>query len=169
MPNVIIETSRGFAATDAVGVTVNNTTVETTLFSQVIRGKAFGTVKRMEFRLVCTITTLLTAPTLTLKVKYGNSSFTLVTTAGLSLSMTGRPFIIDGEIVAKNSANAQSVNIIITQDSLGVITGLTGANAASTDWTEDSTVDATFSVTAQFGTLSAGTTLVCKNGMVEMS
>ena len=169
------ETNRGFSLSDTTGSTLVSsltTNPETDIFSQLIEGGKFGTNKELNFRLLCNLTTGgVSLPTLTFKLKLGSSSLTLLSATALALSQTNKPFIIEGCIAAKDGQSAQRVWGQITQDGNNAPMVLNGGaiTLASAAWTEDTSVDKTMSVSAQFAGLSSGATLQLLQGSFDMS
>ena len=170
MAKIPQETGRGFTVTDSAAIAVNNVTTETSLFNQTISASKMGSSKTLTFSAFCMLTTpALSLPALTVRLKFGSS--TLLITSGLSLaaSMVNEPFMIRGQIINKSSSS-QIVWARIEQgaNSIPLLLGISSAFKGA-KWTEDTTVDKTFSLTAQFSLLSSGTTLSAEHVLVELS
>jgi len=169
MANLIRETGRGFASSLTANSSLSNSTVETTLFSQTISGGKMGTSKALKFTLYCSLTTpALAVPTLTVKVKLGSTSLTVMSGLSLAISQTNAPFNVTGLIVNKSAPNAQFTFSQIIQQSASIPLVLTSA-LADADWTVDTTTDQLFAVTAQFGSLNATTTLTFRYADIELT
>jgi hypothetical protein len=163
MPQVRLETGRGMSVFEPLTITLNNSTTETTLFSTVIKGNKFGKTKRLTFVVDGVISTALSlVPTLSVFVKLGTTSMTIMNTATLGIGISNRQFHIEGYIAAMNDPAVQVVWSQIQQNSVS-------PTLAMADWTVDTTNDNTFAVTAQFGGISLGTSLSVKYATVEMS
>lgn len=130
-----------------------------------------GTNKEMNFRFICLLTTGLVTPTLTIRAKLGSSVLTVASGVGLAASLgTPAPFIVEGSVINEDAANAQLAWFKITQpaNTLALlIGGGTAMNAVS--WTEDTTADRTFSITAQFGTAVTGTSLTFRHASIDLT
>lgn len=150
---------------------LTNTNTPTALFSAVIPAGYMGISKRARFTLKSTMTTAVSLnPTLTLAVSYGGSSFTIISAATLATSITGGILDIEGEFVNQYATNAQLLTINVVQGTAAiplVTLGLTSRQRAS--WTEDSTAQATFAVTATFGTASTNASISYYHGTLELS
>lgn len=160
------ETGRGYSVADYTSATLSSSTVETTLFTQTIVAGSMGIAKELNFRIICTLTTVLAPPTLTIKMKFGASTLTVMSGLTLSTSLTSSPFIIEGVIANVGSSTAQIVYAKLTQASSTILLAQPMAYA---DWTIDTTTDQTFSVTAQFGSSSATTVLTYKHANVDLT
>lgn len=171
MANTIRETSRGFAAAQNSSVSLTNTAVATTMYSQVIKAFSMGTSKEMNFKFICSLTTGLVVPTLTITVQLGSSTLTVASTLALATSQAAKPFIVEGSIINKDAANAQLVWAKITQydSSLPMLLASSSAMNANNAWAEDTTVDKTFSIIGQFGTAVAGTTLTFLHASIDLT
>lgn len=164
------ETSRGFSSTSAITQTVNNSSSEVTVFSQVVPANKMGTSKKLTLSLLGTLTTpAISIPTFTVKIKLGSSVLTIFSGLTLAASQNNTPFVIDGIIRNKDAANAQIVYAKATQYAANLPMLLANATAVYSDWTVDTTVDQTLSVTIQFGALSAGTTFTLRDVDLDLS
>lgn len=164
------ETGRGFSVTDSAAVAVSNTTSETTIFSQVVPGGKMGAIKRLRFSAFCMITTpALSLPSLTVRLKFGGSTITVANGISLAINLNNEPFMIRGEIINK-SATSQIAWARIEQgaNSLPLLLGI-ASSFKGAKWTEDSSTDKTFSLTAQFSLLSGGTSLSAEHVDIELS
>lgn len=170
MAKITRETSRGFAVSEAASSSMTNTTAETSLFSQSIVGGRMGLSKELRFTILCSLTTGVVPPSMTIRVKFGSSTLVVMNALALASSTTSKPFVIEGVIANKNSASAQYIFAKIMQYANAVpILSSTGAAIEDADWTENTATDKTFEVTAQFGGLSATTTLTFKLASLEMT
>lgn len=171
MANTKRETARGFASAQNASVALTNTATATTMYSQAISGGNMGTSKEMRFQFICTLTTGAVAPSLTITIQFGSSTLTVASAIALSLSQTGKPFIVEGSIINKDSASAQLVWAKITQydTSLPMLLSTSSAMRADNTWAEDTTVSKTFSIIAQFGTAIVGTTLTFLHASIDLT
>lgn len=170
MATTLRETARGFASAQTATSALTNTTTETTMYSQAIKAGSMGTNKEMNFKFICLLTTGLAAPTLTIKVKLGTSVLTVGAAMALALSMTAVPFIVEGSIINEDSAASQLSWCKITQHSNTLALLISGSNAlVATTWTEDTTVDKTFVITAQFGSAIVGTSLTFRHASIDLT
>lgn len=141
-------TSDGYIIQGAPAVTVDSST-ETTLVSANIQGGTMGDYKCLEFLLRGRITTpLLLAPTGTLRVKLGSTTFTALNGLSLTIALTTQSFLLTGRIT-NNLPNVQDVGVEARQ-----LTAALQMNA--TAWAVDTTVDQTFALSWQFGALNLG-------------
>lgn len=169
MAKVTRETARGFAVGESAAMNLTNSTAETSIFSQVIKGGVMGANKELSFSILCNLTTGLVPPNITIKVKLGSGSLTIASALAIAISITSKPFIIEGKIVNKDSGS-QLVYAKVTQYSNAIpIISSNGVALDSADWTIDTTQDQTFSVTAQFSALSSSSTLTFRNATIELT
>lgn len=171
MANTVRETARGFAAAQNTNTSLTNTATNTAMYSQVLKAGSMGVSKEMNFKFICLLTTgAVLAPTLNISVSLGSSSLTVASSLALSLSQSARPFIVEGSIINKDSATAQLAWAKITQFSttLPILLGSSSSMTAA-DWTEDTTADKTFTVSAQFGSAIAGTTLTFRHASIDLT
>lgn len=138
-------------------VTINNSTVETTLFSETIPANSLVQGKYYPFRIDVAITTpLVNLATLTFRIKYGGQTVAVINGAGLTIGLTqSSPVTISGFLVSRGM-NSQFLPITVNQ-SMGNVISLTTSNAtARSTMTVDASVNQTFSITAQFGGIGGG-------------
>lgn len=169
MPKTIRETGRGFSTSDTSGIVLTNSATETTLYSQDIPAGAMGTVKELNFKLLCALTTGLVPPNLTIRIKLGSSVLAVLNSQGLATSQSGLPFLVEGLIANNGAINAQSVYAKVTQYSNSVPLLIGPAGMALADFTEDTSVIKTFSITAQFASAASATSLTVKHATIELS
>lgn len=167
------ETSRGFSSSTA-GTTVLTSSLtsnpETTIFSEVIPGTKMGTNKTSRLEMLVTLTSqALSLPSLTFKVKLGSSSLTLFSGVSLLASQTNTPFVIKVKIRNKNAANSQIVFAEICQSDTNSPLAIMSSMTKFAIWSEDTTVDKTLSVTAQFGGLSANASITVQDADLDLS
>lgn len=164
------ETGRGFSTTDPAVMTVSNSTTETTLFTDTIRAGRMGTNKELPFEILGVMNSpLLAVPSITIRIKLGSATLTAVNALPVAVSLVNKPFIIRGKIINKGM-NAQVVFIEVHQSQTsGVFAGLDSTSTAYAKWTVDTSVDQNFVVTAQFGLLSATTTLTIEYVSIDVS
>lgn len=125
-----------------------------------------GTAKELNFRIICSLTTVLVPPTLTVKMKFGTSVLTIMSGLSLSTGLTASPFIIEGMIANANANNVQIVYAKLTQANSTILVAQPMAYA---DWTVDTTVDQAFALTFQFGVTSTTTVLTYKHANVDLT
>lgn len=164
------ETARGFSVSQNTSGTLTNTNVETTMFTQTMAAGSMGINKEVFFRFICLLTTGLLPPTITIKVKLGSSVLTVVSTTALSASMTSVPFIVEGSVINQDTTGSQLAWARLTQPSNTLALLLSGGTAmAATDWTEDTTADKNFVITAQFGSSVSSTTLTFRHASIDLT
>lgn len=153
-------TSVGKTRSQAPGVTLANLTAETVIMSDTVKANTMSTYKEVSFRVDCAITSLLVTPNVTVRVRFGPNVITLVSNAGVTLSQTNSPFVIEGTITNKGSATSQLVTAQITQNNataglslsspISIVRGTMNTNTA---------VDNLMSVTVQFGSAVTSTSI----------
>lgn len=164
------ETSRGFASSQASTLTLSNSTTETTLFSQVIPAGSMGINKKLNLEALCTLTTpVVSIPTLTIRLKLGSAVLTVVSAVGLAVSQTNAPVVIEAKIRNKEASNAQILYAKVTQAGTSLPLLIENSKAVFASWTVDTSVNQTLSITAQFGGLSAATSLTAQDIDIELS
>lgn len=139
-------------------VTITNSTTETTLFTSTIPANTLVPGKFYGFRIdVAVSTPLVNLATLTIKVKYGSQTLSVINGAGLTIGSTSlAPISITGQLVSR-SMSSQYAPIMVNQ-SMGNVISLTTSNALARGlMTVDASQAQTFSVTAQFGGLGGAT------------
>lgn len=168
------ETNRGYSVkafnfTPAITSSVTSNP-ETTIYSRNIEGGKMGTGKEMYFNIFCSLTTPLVSPALIIKVKLGASTLLVVNGLALATSITNKPFRVEGGITNLGASNNQYVWARVHQpgSTLPIVLGTEGAYMEAV-WTEDTTIDKTFSVTAQFSGLLANTTLTSRYIKIDLS
>lgn len=169
------ETNRGYSikaiSFDPPVTSTVVTNPETTIYSRAIEAGKMGTSKEMSFNIFCNLTTgAVAAPTLTLKVKLGTGTLTIMNALSLGLGAASVPFRIEGAVINTSNSAAQYVWARLHTPSSTVPISLSaGAAYMNTDWTVDTSVNQTFSVTAQFGGLIAGTSLATKYIKIDLT
>jgi hypothetical protein len=133
-------------------VSIVNSTVETTLFSDVIAANSLVPGKYYPFRVdVAVNTPLVNLATLTFRVKYGGQTIAVINGAGLTIGLTqATPITIIGNLVSRGTSS-QFLPITVNQAMGNAISLTTGNTSARGLFTVDSSVDQTFTITAQFG------------------
>jgi hypothetical protein len=138
--------------------TVSNSTAETILFTSSIAAGSMNTGGSIRFKLVCELSSGLVNPTITMRVKFGSGVLVAMATATISVSLTNKPFVIEGTITNLSATNAQYAVAEVKQGSaLTIMDTIVGAS-----WAIDTTSAQTFQITSQFGTALTGTTLTPK-------
>ena len=167
-----LESNRGFALIENGASAITNSTTETSLFSTTVKGGQMSTNKIAELQLVFHVTTpAISIPTLVLKVKLG-TAVTTIATGTLGSSITDKPFILTASIANQNATNVQYMYAKLDNSSLGInlFSALgAGSTVADATWAVDTAVDQVLSVTAQFGGLSATTSIVTKLVKLNLS
>lgn len=164
------ETSRGFSVSQLTSTTISNTTNETVLFSQVIPGGTMGTVKKCIGTILCTLTTpTLNLPSITIRLKLGNSVMLVASNIGLPFSQTNTPFLINFSIRNRDNNSSQIVyaNINYSADTLPLL--IDRSKGAFAIWNVDTSISQTLTVTAQFGSLSLGTSLTTQDADIDLT
>lgn len=142
-------------------VTITNSTTETTLFSDIIQANSLVPGKYYPFRIDLALTTpLVNLANVTIRVKYGSQTLTVINGAGLTIGMTSAvPVTITGYIVSRGM-NSQFIPIVVSQG-MGSAIVLSNTNTiARGTMTVDSSVDQNFSITAQFGGVGANASIL---------
>lgn len=132
-------------------VSIVNSTVETTLFADLIEANSLVPGKYYQFRIDLAISTpLVNLANLTIKVKYGSQTIAIINGAALSIgATTAVPVTITGVLVSRGM-NSQFLPVTVSQG-MGSILTLGSTNSVARGlMTVDASVDQTFSVTAQF-------------------
>lgn len=132
-------------------VNIINSTVETTLFSDVIEANSLVPGKYYQFRLDLALSTpALNLANITIRVKYGSQTVAIVNGAALSIgATTAVPVTITGVLVSRG-INSQFLPVTVSQG-MGSILTLGSTNSVARGlMTVDASVDQNFSVTAQF-------------------
>lgn len=144
----------------APAVSVSGTTSETVLLSDTIKGKTLSTYKSVKFKIYCSITSLLTPPSVTVRVKYGANSVSIVNGLSINVSQTNKPFVIEGVLVNRGVTNSQYIYGTVQQHAtLGPLALTSPIYQASGTISTDSETDQLFSITSQFGASIGTTTL----------
>lgn len=137
---------------------VSNSTAETVLFTSSIAAGSMNTGGSIRFKLVCELSSGLVNPTITIRVKFGSGVLVAMATASISVSLTNKPFVIEGTITNLSATNAQYAVAEVKQGSaLTLMDTIVGAS-----WAIDTTASQTFQITSQFGSSLTGTTLTPK-------
>jgi hypothetical protein len=164
------ETSRGFSSTQANNQVVTNNNSEVTVFSQVIPAGKMGSSKKLSLSLLATLTTpLLSIPSITVRVKLGNAVLTVINNVGLVASQNNAPFTLDATIRNKDDPAIQIAYAKMIQNASNGTLLNSNATATYADWTVDTTVDQTLSVTVQFGALSSNTNFTLRDVDLDLS
>lgn len=138
-------------------VTITNSTVETTLYSEVIPANTLVQGKYYQFRIDIAVSTpVVNIANLTIRVKYGSQTVSIINGAALGIGMSNlTPITISGYLVSRG-LNNQFVPITVSQ-SMGNTISLTTSNANARGlMTVNAAQDQTFAVTAQFGGVGGG-------------
>lgn len=163
-----IASARGFTALGLTNSSVNNTNTETTIFTQAVPANAMGTNKVLRFQFWGTMTTLLLPPTLTIRIKFGSTTLTVVNAVSLLASQTGSPFLIEVAVVATGTGSQEAFARISDSTGTIILTGGLGLSLSAASWSVDTTSVQAFAVTVQFGTAVLTTTLTAKMVSLEL-
>lgn len=154
-------TSVGKTRSQAPGITLTNLTTETVIMSDTVKANTMSTYKEVAFRVDCAVTSLLVTPNVTVRIRFGSNVITLVSNAGITISQTNSPFVIEGTITNKGATNSQLVSAQITQNNSTLGLSLSSPiNIVRGTMSVNTTVDNLLSVTVQFGSAVTGTSIV---------
>lgn len=147
-----------------------NTAAENTLISYVVNSNVMSMANELQFNLYLTLTTRALLPgNLTIRVKYGSAILTL---GGGSVALLGgateTPFKISGTLSNKGTLNAQFIESELRQGSGGLTLGQP-INMAFIETNQNSTVDNTFAVTAQFSAADAANKITLKRAKATLN
>lgn len=138
---------------------VLSSTTETTLIADSIQANNLVLGKYYPFRIELAITTgLLNASTLTIKIKYGSGTVTVMNGITLSSSLTDAPITISGYIVARGT-NAQFVPVVVSQSGASALSLTPTNSSVRGTMAVDATVKQAFSITATLGGVIGSTIL----------
>lgn len=154
----------------ASGVSFNNTTAETTLFTTTLTGGSLSTNNGVRIRILISDFDMVSGRTFTVKLNYGAT-----TLYSLDIPSSAVASSLKGEIVcylfANGATNAQvgAGNIVVhTVSTFDQISG-SAYNVASGTATEDSTANKTLAVTGSFsGAASAGNSFTSVVSLAEI-
>lgn len=153
-------TSVGKTRSQAPGITLTNLTTESVIMSDTVKANTMSTYKEVAFRVDCALTSLLVTPNVTVRIRFGNQVITLLSNAGITLSQTNSPFIIEGTITNKGDTNSQLVSAQVTQNNATLGLSLTSPiNIVRGTMAANTTIDNVLSVTVQFGSAITGTSI----------
>ena len=145
---------------DYVSQNLSNTTTETTVFSATIKAGQLALDRSVRVQYNGSITSLLLPPTITVRVKFGGTTLTVLSGIALLASATAKPFSIDVFIANRGAANSQYLLATVTNPgAIALLTGLAVMEQASATAAIDTTVDQTLSITVQFGSAVSSTSL----------
>lgn len=153
-------TSVGKTRSQAPGLTMTNLTTESIVMSDTVKANTMSTYKEIAFRIDCSVTSLLVTPGVTVRIRFGNQVVNVLSNAGITLSQTNSPFVIEGTITNKGATNAQLIAAQVTQNNSTA--GLSLSSPISLvrgTTTVDTTVDNVLSVTVQFNSAITGTSI----------
>lgn len=140
--------------------TLSNTTVETTVFTMTVPANMLETDKGLRVEYYGSLTTLLTPPTVTVKVKFGGMTLTAVNGVALLASGTAKPFSIEVFLANRGATNSQYCLARVTNPGAqGLLIGLAVTEQVDGTGAVDTTAAQTLSITVQFGTQISTTTL----------
>lgn len=170
MPKTYQESGRGLAVIETANTPLAATTTETPLFTYTVVAGRMTKYQAIRWKVEITFTSVLAAPQITIRLRFGNSMMVVVDNLTVVLGATNRPIKIEGMIVNCGATNVQFADAAMTQSASGpVFTALaSGSDAKVADWTEDTTQDKNFAVSAQFGGLTAGASINYRLGMLEI-
>lgn len=154
----------GMIVTETTSATVSNSNVETVLFEQVIPAGTLSLSRSIKAEMKCRITSVLLPPAITIRLKFGGSTLAIVNGLAVNLNISAKPFTIEALIANKGVANAQYAYGRITQHmTQGPLSLSSPIYDNDADWTEDTTIDRTFQITAQFASLVSTTSITLKH------
>jgi hypothetical protein len=142
---------------------VTNTTVETTVYGDTIKAGQMATYKEVNLELMFSMTTILTPPTMTVRVKFGGQTLVVVNGLTTNINVTNGVFRIYVKISNKGSAASQYAYGLVQQHlTAGPLSLTSPIYDSQGDWTVDTSVDQPISITVQMGTAISTTTLTPK-------
>lgn len=153
-------TSVGKTRSQSPGLTMTNLTSESVVMSDTVKANTMSTYKEIAFRIDCSVTSLLVTPGVTVRIRFGNQVVNVLSNAGITLSQTNSPFVIEGTVTNKGATNAQLIAAQVTQNNSTA--GLSLSSPISLvrgTTTVDTTVDNVLSVTVQFNSAITGTSI----------
>jgi hypothetical protein len=139
-----------------VTTSVTNSTTETTIFVDTIRASTLGVSKSLLLDAYGTITSLLTPPTVTIKIYVGSTVVATYSSLIINASVTSAPFHINFLMTNNNSASSQFCYGELRPNTA---ISFTSTSPNFTTATINTTTDQYLKVTAQFATAVTGTTI----------
>jgi hypothetical protein len=135
---------------------VTNTTTETTVFVDTIRGNTLGLVKQLNLNSYFSIVSALVPPSVTVRVYYGSTAIATFSSVAINSSTTSGFWI--NMILAENGSSASQ--FCFGQIIPNAILSLSASSGISSgSYTINSAIDQTLRITVQFGSALTGTTL----------
>lgn len=170
MTQYTFTTPNGVAFRNDNIVTIANTAAETALVTGTIKGGILSLTSRMKSTLYLAVASRALLPgTITFRVKYGTNTLVLGGGAlALIASVSAGPVELFCRLANHTTFNNQVLYGKVTQGS-GALTLSSPINIASLVGTIDSTVDQTFSITAQFSASDAANTISMLDFEMEIS
>lgn len=159
-----ISTPQGAQLSFCPGTTITQTSAATEFFRDTIKANTLMPNRYYPFTLVCSLTTpLIGIPGLTITIKYGSQTFSLMSSTALVGGVTGGLFTIEGAMVAKTSGT-QFIYAKLMQPNGSLLT--LGSSVTPTgNFTVDATQSQPFVITAQFTGVSLGTSSLTNQWM----
>lgn len=155
----------GATRTMIPGITLlNNNTTETSLMTvpDTIKANTLSG-KPYKFMMLCKITTpAVSIPTLTIRIKFGSQTLTLLNNISLLGSQSTQPFIIEG-FVFPITSTTQLIWAKINQTPGTALTLNSTNTALVSDWTANLSSQNLFNITAQWGGVTLGTAVLQSN------
>lgn len=126
----------------APAISVSGTTAETVLLSDTIKASTLSTYKSIRFKAYCSLTSLLTPPSVTVRVRYGANSVSIVSGLSVNTAQTNRPFVVEGVLVNRGVTNNQYIyGTVMQHATLGPLALTSPIYQSSGIISTDSTVD----------------------------
>jgi hypothetical protein len=155
-------------------VLVSNTTNETTLFTSVIPAGTLSTNNAVRIKIFCSDVDLATGVTLTIKLKYGNTTLATVVNIAENITSTDYKGWIEAYLIADGSASAQkgvlSYNFFTNDKevkadvAVGIGKLMAAGNGAAT---EDSTGDLNLVISATFSNDTTANQITAEFEIIE--
>jgi hypothetical protein len=152
-------TATGMSLALTSSASITNSTSDLTLVQDSVKANTMSTYKKVTFNIKLAVTTGLLAPGVNVKVSFGGTSVTLLSSSPLSISLSSQPITITGYIKNKGATNSQILWLEVRQGPTLVL-GIGGNSGLYTSTlTKDTTVSNLLSVTANFTSAQSGSTM----------
>ncbi len=150
--------------------TLTNSAAETTIFSGTVPAGVLGTDRSLQVDYYGSVVTGLLPPNMTIRLKFGGVTTTMINNIPMLASQSNRPISITVKIFNRDSSNSQFILCSVRNPgSLSILTGLSVMEEVSATSSVDTTVNQTLEISAQFGSAVATTTLTTQvvEAMIE--
>lgn len=161
-------TPTGFVASVSPFTTITGGT-EQNMFADTLKANTMAKQNNYHFKIFANATTGVGLSNITVKLKIGATTITLINSLGITVSLTSAPFVIEGDIVNQGSGNAfilckvsQSGNIPMN----GITSVYTMRTTASVDFSTQQFIYVTGQLTGVgLGTTSIGVDYIKRNNL----